>query len=297
MKRVFQSSDEVIHLFAQQTQSDARTSSGNVFFKQEWNCERGYGNKIYSYGHHYLLGEFLDDNTIMINDRGYSVTTSKHISQLRWGTRQYRQFFTTETDIDLVYSEVLHLKTKLANARKPEKYIVPILNLWNKLNEYAEFKRKKLKLNKKNYIPYTTDKYREIRSIVRALNNSSEDFVEKLNIAAKKEAKAKRLRDAKELKDKLQKFNDYEIDSFHVGDEDFLRLSEDGTKVETSQRVSVKIENARLLYQAIVNGVDIKGQRIEQYTITSINGTLKIGCHNINMDSVHKVGKQITNLK
>jgi hypothetical protein len=53
----------------------------------------------------------------------------------------------------------------------------------------------------------------------------------------------------------------------------------------------VKRENAKLLYKMIERGIDIQGKHIEHYTVTSINGTLKIGCHNINIDSMHKVGK------
>jgi hypothetical protein len=63
--------------------------------------------------------------------------------------------------------------------------------------------------------------------------------------------------------------------------------------VESSQRIRVSVEAARDLYKAIQRGIDIKGRKIDYYTIISINGTLKIGCHNINMDSVHQIGKQI----
>jgi len=75
MKTVFNSSSDVIHLFAQRSQDNARCS--NVFFDK---------NKIYSYGYHYLLGEFISNNkgdeAIMINNLGYSSTTGKHIDQL-----------------------------------------------------------------------------------------------------------------------------------------------------------------------------------------------------------------------
>ena len=85
MKRVFNSSVDVMHVYAQRSQSDARCS--NVFFEYD---------RIYSYGRHYLLGEFIDDGkAIVINDTGYSVTTSKHIYQLIQATRQYKQFFTS----------------------------------------------------------------------------------------------------------------------------------------------------------------------------------------------------------
>ena len=76
MKKVYSNSNEVMHLFAQQSQSEARSSSNNVYFETPYIDNRPYGSKIYSYGRHYLLGEFIDNNTIFINDDGYSVTTS-----------------------------------------------------------------------------------------------------------------------------------------------------------------------------------------------------------------------------
>lgn len=275
MKKVFTSNASCIHTFAQRTHDEGRTPNSNIFFS---------GDKIYSYGYHYLLGEFLNDGeAIIINDCGYSNSTAKHINIIFGATSQYRQFRKTETDIDTVYSSVISAKNSLANARKPELYINPILRLWSKLNEFLEYsKAKKYKSNKK---------YKEIKAIVTALNNNSEDFKEELKIASVKLAKAQKRKDKIELKDKLEKFNNYEINFFRVGNEDFLRLSKDGESVETSQHVSVKRENAKMLYQMIERGIEIKGKHIENYTVTSINGTLKIGCHSINIESMHKVGK------
>lgn len=276
MKKVFNSSSDVIHLFAQRDQNEARCS--NVFFDNI--------NKIYSYGHHYLLGEFIDDNTIMIDDRGYSVTTSKHINQINYATRQYKQFYKSQTDIDTVYESVLSNKKALINARKPEKYITPILSLFERLNEYLTYT--------KNKTVKKSDKYKEIKSIVKVVSNFDADFQKKMQDAEKKRITALKRKEAKQVKEKLQKFNSYEVDSIYIGGEDFLRLSKDGTKVETSQRVSVSRENAKALYEMIKRGIDIKGKHIENYVVTSINGTLKIGCHNINIDSVHAIGKQLT---
>ena len=63
MKKIFKNTDEVIHVFAQRSQNEGSNQSRSIFF---------YGDKIYSYGHHYLLGEFIDLDTILINDKGYS---------------------------------------------------------------------------------------------------------------------------------------------------------------------------------------------------------------------------------
>ena len=105
MKRVFNTSSEVIHLFAQRAQHEARC--GNVFFDNI--------DEIYSYGHHYLLGKFIDFNTILINDNGYSVTTSKHIRELDSATRHKKQYFTTLCNIDNVHSSIKGLLKKIGS--------------------------------------------------------------------------------------------------------------------------------------------------------------------------------------
>ena len=274
MKTVFSNAQDCVHAFAQRQQPQGR--SGNVFF---------YSDKIYSYGYHYLLAEFIDDKTILINDSGYSSTTSKHISYVTSGTRQYKQFFTTRCEIGLVYSQVLSLQDKLANARKPENYINGILSLWDSLNEYVKH------IKSKN-IPKDT-RYKAIKAIVKHLNIDSVQYQQKLADAKKKDEAAKKRKEAKQIKESLTKWYKYEINSFRVGDTDYLRLSQDGSTVETSQHVKVSTEEARTLYKAICNDVDIVGHRISNYIVNSINGRLKIGCHNIDMDSVHKVGKQL----
>jgi hypothetical protein len=70
-RKVFTSGAQVLHLWANQTQSDAR--SRNVFFD---------GLKCYSYGRHYELGRLVEFNGVrvaLINDSGWSATTNKHI--------------------------------------------------------------------------------------------------------------------------------------------------------------------------------------------------------------------------
>lgn len=72
IKRVFTNPSEVMHRWANQTQSDARCK--NAYFD---------GKSVFSYGSHYELGrliEFRGRTVAVINDSGYSKTTSGHIS-------------------------------------------------------------------------------------------------------------------------------------------------------------------------------------------------------------------------
>jgi hypothetical protein len=276
MKKVFTSAYDVIHLFAQRTQDEARCS--NVFFE--------YETKLYSYGHHYLLAEFIDNNTVMINDEGYSATTAKHIACAKGALSQYKQYYTTETDINIVYNGIMANKNKLANARKPEMYLNAIFYRWEKLNEYLAYDKK---VNiKKN------DKYKELKKLITSLQSNPEEYKEKLKELAVKQAKKAKIKANKDKKEALQKFFDYEINWFRIpGVNDFVRISQDGQFVETSQRVRVPVKAATILYKMIKAGKDVKGYNIEGYTVISINGVLKIGCHCIDKDNMNEIGEKL----
>lgn len=289
MKKVFSSTSEVVHVFAQQTQSEGRNGTSSIYF---------YDNKIYSYGSHYLLGEFINDETIIINDFGYSVTTSKHISELINATSQYNQFFTSSIDIKYVQTEINAFLKCLTNARKPEIYISNITKLESNLTKWVEFckenKIKKAHFSKYNFLVNKSNyNYKKIVSIANSL--LTPEAIEKIKAKGKKDALKQKAKDKKELKTKLDKFNTYKIDRFKVGEFDYLRLSENGQFVETSQNVRIDKNEAKKLYFAIKNKIDIRGQKIGYYTVNKIdNKALTVGCHKICIESVQKVGQLIS---
>lgn len=276
MKTVFSNYRDVMHLFAQRTQSYAKSS--NVFFRD---------NIIYSYGHHYELAEFHEINgetVIYINDRGYSSTTSKHIWEITAATKQYKQYFASNVNLSLVYNFIIKNYNLLLKARKPEKYILEIVSKFEKFRNENPFLTENTLKN---------SKFIEIEIIYNTIKdiNSLESAIEKRKEA---ERKTKELEKRRVL-ESLSKFNNYEIDSFRAN-EDYIRISRDGQFIETNQYVKVPIREANILYQMILDKRDIKGFRIGNYTVISINGHLKIGCHNINIDNMHEVGKRILTL-
>lgn len=286
MKKVFQNTSEVVHVFAQQTQSEGRNQSGSIYFRD---------NRIYSYGSHYLLGEFINDETIIINDFGYSVTTSKHINELTNATSQYNQFFTSSIDIKHIQTEIDYNIKKLSKANKPEIYISNITKLESNLTKWVKFckdnKIKKEHFSKYNFVVNKSDyKYKKIVKIANSL--LTPDALEKIKAKGKKEAIKQKAKDKKELKTKLDKFNSYKIDRFKIGEFDYLRLSENGQFVETSQNIRIEKSEAKKLYFAIKNKICIRWRKIGYYTINKIdNKALTIGCHKICIKSVQKVGQ------
>lgn len=280
MKTVYNNSHDVIHLFAQQTQPHAKST--NVFF---------YNDKIYSYGYHYLLASFIEnkkgEKAILINNTGYSRTTSKHISAMIQASRQYRQFYKTHIDKYILINTLEDLKKKILKAKKPFLYTAEAQHLEKKYLEFCEFMSQKIDKDLKKAFQFFHNNAADMAEIYK----KDIEKAEKARIKAEKaRIKAEKIKDA----ENLDKFMNYEISyyRFYSG-EDFIRISQDGQFIETSQKVKIPIESAKILYKMIQSGKDIKGYKIEGFTVISINGTLKIGCHHINTKNVHEIGQKI----
>lgn len=278
MKRVFTTSSDVIHLFAQRSQDEARCN--NVFFE---------GNRIYSYGRHYLLAEFIKnadgEEAILINDTGYSATTSKHIREVTGATRQYRQFFVMQTDPRKVAFQLEHLAERLSKAKKPELYITPAEHLFNQFDTFQQWNGK------------TNDQESllKINAIIEVFRGGDYFFYLRANEKRIKEAERLRIKEAKkQFKKELKEFYSYKRDYvYRASGQDFVRISKDGQTVETSQRVSVPVREAKILYDRIQAGKDIKGFQIGHYTVIGINGTLKIGCHEITREEITRFAQSM----
>lgn len=140
MKTVFTNS-EIFHVFNEQKQETGRASNRNIFFEK---------NKIYSYGYHYLLGEFIDENTILINDKGFSNTTAKHICLLIDATRDKKQFFTEQIETKRAYENLNNWLNKLPRARSyKDIYISKIDSTFKKYIEFIEYTNKKISISDK----------------------------------------------------------------------------------------------------------------------------------------------------
>lgn len=277
MKTVFNSTSEVCHVFAQRVQTEGR--AGNVFFE---------GNVIYSYGCHYELARFFqganNEIAILINDKGYSNSTSKHISYITQATRHYKQFFVTETNGKDVLEDLESLVEKLKKARKPEIYINSAKYLFRKYTEYCNFVGKK------------HDLHNLITKVYNVFNTLEiNEYFEEKEKELKKIEQRKIKQEKKQFKQDLKKFFNYEKDYLtdKFNNESFVRLSKNGEKVETSKGVKVDAKEAKKLYQLIKAGKDIKGYKIDYYTVISLNGVLKIGCHNINRKNMTEIGERL----
>lgn len=272
MKTVFTNS-EIVHVFNEQNQNEGRTSNGSMYF---------YNNKIYSYGSHYLLGEFLDNNTILINDKGYSNTTSKHISLLMDATRDKKQYFISKTNCKIVNENIKEYLNKLVKARKTKDFYLSQIDSTLKMYfDYLEYTKQKTKFNS----------YKEHRETLRISNKFYNDFnnlketIKEANLKASIKAK----------KEIVQKLNDWKSNktSWFRNNTGFDYLRINGENVETSQNVKIPIIEAKRVLK-LIELKNILGTKIDnRFRVVSFNKFLKVGCHNISIKEINYIKKLI----
>ena len=271
---------EIVHIFANQTQEFGDAS--NLFFR---------GNKIYSYGYHYLLGEFIDPKTIVLNNKGYSQSTNKHLSLLwRAIPEGVKIYWSLDIDIDHAQRRIKdNFELLIKSKTKGAYYKREILSIWEKLNEFIKYRKDK---NTPKDI-----RYKELKKIVKDVTKEGNQFDEM--ISAQKEAFQKRLKQEREKaikleKENLQKFLTYETNYLYNNYSNlvYLRIDKDNKHIETSKGVTIRKGEATILYKKILSNEPIQGGKISHYTINGIkDNNLVVGCHTIPLTEINRIGQ------
>ena len=291
MKKVFSSNSAVCHKFNEQSQSEGR--AGSIFF---------YSDIIYSYGYHYVLGQFISPEIIVINDTGYSISTSKHIGILSSATRDKTQIFSMRAEPKRVSEQMYNALAKLAHARKPQIYISEIISLYEAFKDSCKLLGGVLKENRLNGaysvspIDEPNEYINQIEQIYKGLNTDEQaEQLAQIKANDIRQRKERAEREQQRKAEQKQRFYEYYTNYISGLDFDLLRLSKCGEFVETSQRVEIPIQEAQRYYKLLKSGVNMRGEKISQYTTKSNENYLQIGCHKIEHKEVNKIGELILN--
>jgi hypothetical protein len=277
MKKVV-SSHEVAHLFNGQNQSTAYTPTRNFYFD---------GKSIYSYGSHFCIARFVDHNTLLFTERGYSNTTAKHISITGNATRDRNKIScaypdgTHEANFDFWINNAERIGQNLLKARKPAKYISELENIKYRAERYANYFGIEIPARLKNILDVTNaDQYMAHASSVIEFNKQE----------ARRKAREQAKAHAKQLKD----WRAFKVSNIYGRIEyDYLRVTD--TDFETSQRVKIPVEVGMRLYKTIRT---LKpGQAFLRYEVKSITDTfIQIGCHKIEFKEIDNAVSKVTQL-
>ena len=290
MKTVF-SNSELCHVYAQQEQPEGKGS--NLFFE---------GPAIYSYGHHFLLGLFLTNDSgktlLLVNTHHYSCSTAAQQSHLRraishldtlylpwlynelaynvkWSQKTFAEKMKHQTDhlTGIWMRELSDIGKKLSKARKPEIHI-QTAQVWEaQIQEYFDFIEAP--------IPENLIQVLEIAHPTPAQ-------IEAIREREKEEASRKAAKTAEQVR----KWLNFETDNSGTPHPDILRSS--GDLVETSRGIKMTKAQAINIYHQLRDQELKPGSRIlDNYTVTSINGTVKIGCHTFDTSYLLTFGKNL----
>jgi hypothetical protein len=269
MKKVV-SPEQVAHLFANKLQEEAYTQTRNLYF---------YKNCIYSYGYHFCIAKFVDDETLLFTEQGYSNTTEKHIKIVSYATSHKDKIYcanptgTHEENFKYWLNEAEYISKKLINARKPEIYIGQLETIKAKAIKYANYF--------KIAIPLTLEKILSItdKAEIVAYYETKKSLIES-------EAKAKAKKEAKEHAKELKEWRTFKkVRLYSRIGYDYIR--KDHENFETSQGIKIPISVGLRFYNNMKQG--LTGSKFMNFDINEITKDyISIGCHKITFKEIEK---------
>lgn len=292
MKRKFSTIEDCIHAYAQFSQDQGE--SGNVFF---------YGNTLYSYGHHFPLAHRTQndkgENCLLLNGRTYSNSTSRHqhitsaatshYNQIvSFGMNQYTKYGTSVSTEEHQLNETHYIREfetiarNLVTARKPAKYIFQAQTLNAQYCLYTDF--------------FALTPSPEYQTAFKNATEASEEIRQQMKAYQAEERKrkaAKAIEEAKAMEVKIQEWITGERQSLYPRPKiDILRMA--GDQVETSQGVKMTTQEAKAIYLQLVRKELKAGDKVlTGYTVSKVNGTVKIGCHTFDTEYLLNFGKSL----
>ncbi|MES2395874.1 MAG: hypothetical protein V4549_07720 [Bacteroidota bacterium] len=277
--------NEIAHLWANKTQSEARNSAYNLFFDNE---------SIYSYGRHFLIAKHVTNSAgktaVLFTKNSYSNTTAKHIGLVRSASSHLDKIYVPDPANDKYknfaswISEIESIASNLVKAKKPEIYLNQISVINSEVKAYTKF--------------FDMDMPENLLTALNIANK--EQYTEYKNSAlerAEKEKKEQENEALKKYKLELKKFRAFAIGAIYnafIGI-DYLRYNEKSKRIETTQGVQIPVGIAHKFYKHIksVNKkggcTDCKG-KLMNYDVKQINSKfIEIGCHKIEIKEIEKI--------
>lgn len=288
--------DQVMHLWAHQSQDSARSSQGNVFFE---------GDTIYSYGYHFPMARLFTNKRgkrlAIVTTKRYSSTTAGHVS----GTRSALHGL-----MPIIQSSRLGLVPSLTVIKARFSSEVETILRISKVTSSARmtWERNRLLATEAEY-----------NSLLKFLNRKPKTLLTK-DIAAKValhlDARLKRYlelntpemiakrEEASERKRRLKLAED--IEAFKSGstisrlrDLRYALIRIDGDEIVTTKGARVQKEHALLLYRALKQGRDIVGRSVGPFKIDKVDGldthdpVIQAGCHTFRLSDIEPVLQSI----
>jgi hypothetical protein len=290
VKRVH-SSHMVCHLWANQSQDEARNSGRTLYFE---------GDTIFSYGAHFPIARIVSnrrgERAVLFNPATYSVTTSCHQGMARSASRHLPQFTVPNfverrvphaDNVRYYRNRIKDAALALCRSRNQKAWRVDVLErLVAEANAYATF----FGLRTRFQVPSDQE-------VQAALTKARQEAEHRRR--QEQERKRRALEEAQEAIEQWRAGKDVSV-PWHVEDV-FLRVKEkDGDRVvETSKGAIVPLAHAVRLVPLIRSGTPYEHNghsiHVGQFRIDQIDaeGNVRAGCHFIKRAEMERLAAQL----
>ena len=281
----YKTNSELARAWAKNTSVDGQTYNRNFFFD---------GKTIYSYGYHYIIGQFeqaenkaIYSYVTFVNSNSYSNSTAKHTRHVEKAIPYYYPIFNIPFIIDEEFS-LKDLKQIRLNLIKTIKELFKA-QLKARSNTYKHFEAITImsKINEINAL---------FPSYIESINNDY--FGEAFTLS---ENKANLLRDTAETRqaeqeEKLRSIESKLLDDWinhnydgHLYNSQIHLRIKDGF-LQTSHGGNVKLSDAVCLLKDIRDAKNMIGTKIGAYTVKFVDlDQITIGCHVIQWEVINKL--------
>jgi hypothetical protein len=253
--------------------------------------------------HWWPMAKFINDNTILVVNWSYSNSTSKHLNRLHRAIPEYYRQIAVKSpceryNFDKVPHEInvpdflSQIKQCFDGFSKSKKYKSHIYNSQSRIISNMIDYCNLFNLPLPDYSEYNLDKDVYLAEICK-----QEEHIKLLEFHKETE----RLKLIESLQGDLIKLENLwlsgESNQTSINVKKIYlpfsktRLRAKNDNIETSKGAKVTIREAKILYDMIQRQDSIKGHRIGNYTVIGLNGTLKIGCHEIERDEITRIAK------
>jgi hypothetical protein len=281
-----------------------KTTGSNSFM----NGNMFYRNKIiYSYGHHFALGIRFED-TVILNSKGYSSSTSKHqghtYNSIDNTTHKQLNFpfkdacyFNDQMEFKDAY-KCIDFKSylyryeksikKLTNARKPIIYVSIIESAQSELKKIFALWRGSKTLALKE-VPGLRKllKFQFTEALRDELKKEAKKVIEKRAAAKKRESKWARMNLFTYEKGENLKGNCLRKLDINTA----IRVKGDAIETTKGMKIDlhVGIRVFKLWQAGKALGVEINTTDGNKWSCTKVNGIIKFGCHEIQFEQAKRV--------
>ena len=313
MKHVFQNANQVAHIWAQQLPEQAYARCGNASYE---------GKDFYSY--RALIARFFTDDVVFVTEHNHSHTTSGHIYDVLRAVSHKTVIrvpgdipYNLEAAVRFIVEEfkLQGWKKSIANYRVQKMWeselkkiselspdiVIPELKFCLTAEEVA----KKEEVASKRSNPTTSSNeafYTKLREITSTSGDNADEWRNHQPLTGVLLIGSKiRFKENGKTYTRTIPSRRWDLPEDLQGatrnpfkDTVLLRLSKDSESIETSLGANVSLREAKVLYELLKRGSDIKGFRIGYYTVIGkTESHIQIGCHTIELSEVELLAQKL----